>query len=91
MEFLEENGDREDREFLEGLSVVKAHDKKYVKEHLGFYSEVFNPRYIQTSMEDFLIGTVTRVWQKAMRGNYANFAQSNVLLRRLLAVILRFE
>ena len=73
------------------LHVFQIKPKMHKMQHLGLYSEVFNPRYIQNYMEESLIGTVTRVWQKAMRGNYADFAQSNVLLRRLLAVIFRYE
>ena len=44
-----------------------------------------------TISEESLIGTTTRVWQRAMRGRYQQEGGSNVLLRRVLGLLLRLE
>ena len=57
--------------------------------HLHLYAAVMNPRWVQNYAEESLVGTTTRIWQRAMRGRYDNHAQSNVLLRRLVGLLLR--
>ncbi len=59
--------------------------------HLHLYAAVINPRWVQNYAEESLVGTTTRIWQRAMRGKYSDHVQSNVLIRRLVGLMLRIS
>ncbi len=65
--------------------------KMHKLQHIPDYAEVLNPRYVQNYAEESLIGTTTRIWQKAMRGAYRDHVQKSVLTRRVLGLLLRLE
>ena len=73
------------------LLVFQVKPKMHKLQHLLLYAEALNPRHVQNYLEESLIGTVTKIWHIAMRGNYVSDAQSNVLLRRTLGLLLRWE
>ena len=59
--------------------------------HVPMYMEVMNPRWLQAYLEEGLIGSVTKIWQRGVKGRYERQIQSNVLLRRYLGLLLRLE
>ena len=59
--------------------------------HVPMYMGVLNPRWLQAYLEEGLAGSVTKIWQKAMRGRYDREIQSNILLRRYVGLLLRLE
>ena len=69
----------------------KVTPKVHKIQHIPLYAEVLNPRYIQVYGEESLIGTTCLVWKKSMAGRYKKVAQRQVLLKRLLGLLLRFE
>ena len=76
---------------VRGKLYWKVAPKMHKLQHTPLHATVMNPRWVQNYAEESLIGTTTRVWQKAMRGRYRAHAQSNVLLRRTLGLLLRLE
>ena len=65
--------------------------KVHKLQHIPLYSEVLNPRHVQNYSEESLIGTTARIWKGSMDGQYQKSAQSNVLLKRTVGLLLRFE
>ena len=57
-------------------------------QHLPLYASALNPRWVQCYLEESLVGTNTKIWQKTLRGRYQNTAQSDVLLRRTVGLLL---
>ena len=59
--------------------------------HIPMYCSVLNPRWVQNYAEESLMGSVSLVYQRAMRGKYMDLVQRDVLVRRNLALLLRLE
>ena len=59
--------------------------------HVPMYMEVMNPRWLQAYLEEGLIGSFTKIWQRGVKWRYERQIQSNVLLRRYLGLLLRLE
>ena len=60
-------------------------------QHCHNYAGVLNPRWVQNYSEESLMGTTSKVWEKTMVGRYQKSAQSTVLIKRVLGLLLRFE
>ena len=65
--------------------------KVHKMQHLPFYADALNPRYVQCYGEESLIGTTAKVWKSSMSGRYQKRVQETVLLKRTLGLLLRFE
>ena len=71
--------------------VFNVKPKWHKMQHLPMYASALNPRHVECYLEESLIGAICRIWHRAMRGNYMIDAQSNVLIRRTLGLLLRLE
>jgi len=65
--------------------------KAHKMQHVPMMCRVINPICIQCYADESLIGTTTKVWKRSIAGRYHNFAQRNVLLKRLVALLVRFH
>ena len=65
--------------------------KVHKLQHFPMLAEIVNPRFCQVYAEESQIGTTTRCWKRSMAGRYRAHIQRNVLLKRLLGLVLRFE
>ena len=59
--------------------------------HVPLMCRVINPVFVQRYAEESLIGTTAKVYKKSIAGRYHNVAQRNVLVKRLVALLLRFH
>ena len=69
----------------------KISPKVHKTQHLHLYCEAINVRHIQCYTEESLVGSCAEIYQRAMRGRYFNDVQSNVLMRRFVALVLKIE
>ena len=60
-------------------------------QHLPLLAEYINPRVVQAYAEESLVGTVTRTWKGSVAGRYHSRVQEVVLVKRVTALLLRFE
>ena len=65
--------------------------KMHKMQHVPLMCRVINPIFVQCYAEESLIGTTAKVYKKSIAGRYHNFAQRNVLIKRLVALLLRFH
>ena len=65
--------------------------KVHKVQHLPLVAESINTRYCQCYAEDATMGTVSTTWKGSARGRYTDSVQEVVLLKRLLALVLRLE
>ena len=59
--------------------------------HMPFWAGILNPRIVSCYSDESHIGTVCSVWKGSMGGTYAQHVQRNVLLKRFLGVVVRYE
>ncbi len=74
-----------------GMLLWKITPKVHKLQHAPLYCQVLNPRHVQAYSEESLVGTAVKVWKKSVSGRYRATVQDMVVLKRLLALILRFE
>ena len=60
-------------------------------QHVPFYAEVLNPRFIQVYAEESGVGTTTTVWKASVSGRYHAHVQEVVLVKRTCGLFLRYE
>ena len=68
----------------------KITPKVHKLQHVPFYASILNPRFVQCHLEEGLIGTTAKVWQKTMRVRYASSVESVVLAKQTIGLLLRF-
>ena len=59
--------------------------------HVPMYMEVMNQRWLQSYLEEGLIGSLTKIWQRGVKGRCERRIQSDALLRRYLGLLMRME
>jgi len=81
------------REHCRRLNILAWNLKPKVHklQHIPMMCEIMNPRFAQCYSEESLIGTTTKVWKQSMAGRYERVVQRNVLAKRLLGLLLRYE
>ena len=65
--------------------------KTHMINHFHCFSGVVNPRYLQNYEEESSVGTVAKVWKLSANGRYSRTVQRMVLLKRLVALMVRLE
>jgi hypothetical protein len=65
--------------------------KVHKVQHLPMHASVINPRFLQCYGEESLIGTSTRTYTGSMTGRYRGPIQRVFLVKRVTALLLRFE
>ena len=65
--------------------------KVHISQHLAGQAAVMNPRYCQNYTEESGIGTTAAVWHRSAVGRYRASAQRLVLIKRAVALFIRFE
>jgi hypothetical protein len=65
--------------------------KTHMLQHFSGYSAVVNPRFLMNYQEDSSVGTVTRVWSRSAAGRYRRTVQRMVLMKLLVALMIRLE
>jgi len=76
---------------VQGALVWPVRTKTHKMQHVPLLCCVINPAHVQCYSEESLIGTTAKVWQCSIRGRHYRVNQRNVLLKRLTALLLRFE
>ena len=69
----------------------KVSPKVHKLQHTPLWCEVLNVRYVQVYAEESTVGTTAKVWKRCVSGQYQCSAQSMVLMKRTLGLLLRFE
>ena len=59
--------------------------------HYPFLATIINPKATQNYGEESHIGTITTTWKRSISGRYTRNVQANVLTKRIVALLLRFE
>ena len=59
--------------------------------HMPFLASVMNVRCASCYADESAVGTTCGVWKRSVAGRYKRHVQRNVLTKRWLAVLLRFE
>ena len=59
--------------------------------HFPMWAACLNPRFISCYADESHVGTCCTIWSRSMSGRYQSGVQCNVLTKRLLSVLLRFE
>ena len=65
--------------------------KVHKMQHLPIVAKLINPREISCYADESAIGSTTRVWKRSLAGRHHRVNQHNVLAKRVLGVLLRFE
>ena len=65
--------------------------KVHKLQHMSHWARVLNPAMVQCYMEESMVGTTTKVWQRTMSGRYQSTVQAIVLLKRVLGLLLRIH
>ena len=76
---------------LRHLMAFNIVPKVHKMQHFAHFATALNPRFIQCYAEESLIGTVAKIWKSSMSGRYQRHVQSDVLLKKTIALFLRFE
>ena len=74
-----------------GLSAWNVTPKMHMIQHRHTYPCGVNPRWVQCYTAESSIGTTTAVWSRSASGRYRRTIQQVVLLKRLVALMIRFE
>ena len=74
-----------------GLRLWKVTPKVHKMQHVPLHASVLNPRCVQNYAEESLIGTCTKIWARSVKSRYRRVVQSNVLAKRLVALLVRLE
>lgn len=75
----------------EELLMWQIRPKAHKVMHLPMMASILNPYYVNCYADESQVGTSVRVWKASVRGRYQSTVQHNVLAKRWLAVLLRFE
>ena len=78
-------------EYTRGNLRWKITTKVHKLLHTPIYAERLNPRWVQNYAEESLVGSVTKTYKASVAGRYAREIQTLILLKRTLALCLRFE
>lgn len=73
------------------VSAFPVRPKIHKFQHIPFLAEFINPRVVQAYGEESLVGTVTKTWKGSVAGRYRARVQEMVLVKRVTALLLRFE
>ena len=65
--------------------------KLHKLQHIPFFAASINPRCVHCYGAESLIGTTCQVWKACVDGRFREHVQMNVLVKRLLGLLLRFE
>ena len=65
--------------------------KVHMCQHLQQQSTIMNPRWVQNYTEESQIGTTTKVWARSATGAYRRTIQRLVLLKRIVALVVRLS
>ena len=76
---------------LQGIMAWNVTSKVHRMQHVPTMCTIINPRYISNYGEERAMGTHSRVWKKTIIGKYAGTIQRNVLIKRIVGLLLRFE
>ena len=81
------------REMCRGRGILawNVTPKMHMLQHLGSFPAKVNPRWLQNYMEESSVGTTTKVWSRSASGRYRRTVQKMVLLKRLVALMIRLE
>ena len=60
-------------------------------QHVPLHASCMNPRFLQCYAEEALIGTSTRTYNGSMKGRYMDSIPRLFLIKRVTALLLRFE
>ena len=74
-----------------GLMQWHMSPKLHISQHLATQAAIMNPRYCQNYTEESCIGSTTAVWRRSAVGRYRASAQRLVLIKRVVALFIRFE
>ena len=73
------------------IQAFPVRPKVHKSQHISFLAECINPTAIQCYSEESQMGIVSKTWKGSVRGCYRDVVQRNVLVKRLTALLLRFE
>ena len=65
--------------------------KCHYSQHLPMQAQLLNPRWCQNYSEESQIGSTTLAWRKSATGHYRRVTQRLVLIKRLVALMVRLE
>ena len=74
-----------------GAAEWKLVPKTHMFMHMSDLANLLNPRWVQNYSEESQVGSTTLVWSRTARGRYRKAAQRMVLLKRLVALVVRLE
>ena len=60
-------------------------------QHIHVFASIMNPRFVQNYIEESAVGTVQDSWKQSLNGRYKGVVQETVLIKRVTALLLRFE
>ena len=75
----------------EGTLMWQVLPKAHYMQHLELQGRVMNPRYTQNYCEESFVGRFTSIWKATAVGKYSRTIQHVVLIRYLVAFVLRLE
>jgi hypothetical protein len=73
------------------LHAFPVRPKCHKFQHIPYLSSGINPKATQAYGEESLVGTVVGTWQGSVAGTYASSVQEVVLVKRAVALLMRFE
>lgn len=65
--------------------------KVHKMQHMTLWAQSINPKYCQCYGEESCVGTVVKTWKGSVSGRYRGVVQRVVLVKRVTALLLRFE
>ena len=65
--------------------------KMHMVQHVAALAALINPRFVQNYCEESQVGSTTQVWSRSARGRYRRTVQRLVLVKRLVALVVRLE
>ena len=74
-----------------GMQAWNVTPKMHMIQHFGAFPANLNPKWVQNYTEESAIGTTTKVWARSASGRYRETVQKMVLLKRLVALVVRLE
>ena len=74
-----------------GILAFAVTPKVHKVQHLPALAATINPAAVQVYAEESLMGSVTKTWRGSARGRYREHVQTVVLVKRVTALLLRFE
>ena len=74
-----------------GVFAWQVTPKMHALQHLASFPASLNPRWVQCYQEESGIGVTTAVWAKCAKGRYRKSIQRMVLMKRLVALVIRLQ